>query len=222
MATRRTRRSASSSTPPNITAAADALLSASSSTPPASSSTPPARRARSSIAAASPPTPPAPPDPPTPTPPTVAPPARRSNRAGAVAPSDLELEQLIIEQSGNVTAVAQAIGFSRVYVYQRINASDALKDALETAREALKDEAEERLRAMVNDVSHKDQFNAIKFFLSTRAADRGFGDRQRVELTGKNGLPFTVTKASLTKEQLESLSIETLRELAGLMPEDDD
>lgn len=213
MATRRTRRGASSAAASDITAAADALLSASSSnaaapTPPTTAA--PARRARSSSAAA-----PTPPDPPTP-------PARRVNRSGAVAPSDLELEQLIIEQSGNVTAVAQAIGFSRVYVYQRINASDALKDALETAREALKDEAEERLRAMVNDVSHKDQFNAIKFFLSTRAADRGFGDRQRIELTGKNGLPFTVTKASLTKEQLESLSIETLRELAGLMPEDDD
>ena len=44
--------------------------------------------------------------------------------------------------------------------------------------------------ALTNDPDHKDHFNAVRFYLRTKARDRGYADR--IEHTGADGKDLSV------------------------------
>lgn len=93
------------------------------------------------------------------------------------------------ELSGNVAAVARTFDVTRSSVYSFVNDHPELKAVLKEARETMKDNVESRLYAdcLKDDPSY--QTSRI-FFLKTQAKDRGYIEKQEVEMFGKDGGPI--------------------------------
>jgi len=91
-----------------------------------------------------------------------------------------ELEPIIYQKRGNVSAVARHFGVSRPTVYKRINVSQTLQDALVDARETMIDNAETELY----DQALSGNTTALIFFLKTQGKRRGYVERQEVEHDG--------------------------------------
>lgn len=83
----------------------------------------------------------------------------------------LQVEALIEEYRGNLSAVAKKIGVSRMTIHNRINANPHLQEVLADARESMIDHAES--------VLHKNVMNGMEtsliFFLKTQGYKRGYG-----------------------------------------------
>ena len=97
-----------------------------------------------------------------------------------------EIEKAIIDSYGILSDAAKKLGISRDTLYRRIRGNKRLKEAVEKAREALKDFGEGQLIKLMK----KGDRTAIIFYLKTQAKDRGYVERQ--ELTGKDGDPVLV------------------------------
>ena len=107
-------------------------------------------------------------------------------RPKAVLVSDVE--PLIDKMSGNVAAIARALGVSRGAVWNRIQESANLQKALEDAREQMIDNVESTLykKALGGDVT------SMIFFLKTQGKRRGYTERH--ELTGADGGAITIVR----------------------------
>jgi hypothetical protein len=101
-------------------------------------------------------------------------------------PSHEELLAAIDDLHGNVAAIARRYRLSRRTIKRRCDRSPSLREALEDARETMKDNAESSLysRILSGDIT------AIIFYLKTQAKDRGY--IERVEHTGKDGAELVV------------------------------
>lgn len=116
-----------------------------------------------------------------------------------------DIEPLLIEHKGNVSAVARHLGYkSRGLLYRRINESPTLQAAVEDARETFVDEVESALfnEALAGNVT------AQIFVLKAHPAAkrRGWGERTEISnATDDNGapLPFRIVdyRAGLTETE---------------------
>mgnify|MGYP001168878257 FL=1 len=106
---------------------------------------------------------------------------------------------------GNIAVAAASLGVSRRTVERRIERHESCRQARDDARQQTTDIVEGRLeeRAINGDPW------AVTFYLSTRARDRGYGNR--TELTGPNGGPqqhevrTTVSMGEKTDEELDEI-----------------
>lgn len=82
---------------------------------------------------------------------------------------------------GNVSDAARKAGIERTTYYKWIEADKEFKDKCDTVIETQKDFAESMLMRLIRDGDS----GAVRFYLSTKGRDRGYGDR--VEVTGAEG-----------------------------------
>lgn len=141
-------------------------------------------------------------------------------RARTKLPSNERIISLLESFDGNISAAAKAIKCSRNYLGDEIMRDPELKSALEQIRERAIDEAEARLRELVNDRKNKQQFNAIKYYLDSMGRERGWGKASdsRVELTGKDGGPISSVNQTqvLGVDDMDKLSNDALAQLVAL------
>lgn len=104
------------------------------------------------------------------------------------------LRQLLEENKGNVAAVARRLGVSRTALYNRINDSPTLKQALADARETMLDNAESVLYKKVLEGSTPE----LLFFLKTQGRNRGYVERQELDVRTRD-----VTQ--LSDDELEAI-----------------
>lgn len=87
----------------------------------------------------------------------------------------------IRKEAGNVTAVADTLGISRMTMYRKIRKSPVLQAAIEEARESSLDKVEHVLHQKAADGEPW----AVCFYLKTQGKRRGYVERQ--EVTGAEG-----------------------------------
>lgn len=98
--------------------------------------------------------------------------------------SDFDLAIALIRFDANYSEIARLFGRSRREVERAIAADILLFDLAHDVEEAFLDEVESKYR----DLARKGDGQAIKFFLSTKAKNRGYTTRS--ETTGPNGGPL--------------------------------
>lgn len=99
-----------------------------------------------------------------------------------------DLRKAIEDSGGIVTTVANKLRVNRKSIYMWIEKAPWIKDAIESAREKLKDYAESKL---VENVRAGDQ-RAIEYLLDHQAIDRGYGRKWRLQLAGDKDAPVQV------------------------------
>lgn len=90
--------------------------------------------------------------------------------------TDEEYLEAIAKSGGLQSVVAEILGLHVNSVYSRIARNPELRQALYNAGERQKDKAERKLF----DLIEAGDFQAVKFFLSTRARDRGYGEKVEI------------------------------------------
>lgn len=103
-----------------------------------------------------------------------------------MATTTAQAAQAIKESHGFVSHAAKALGISRVQLYRIINAHPTVKEALEDAREEMKDFAESKIYQKIKD----GDTTMLIFYAKTQMKDRGYIERQ--EVTGVEGGPVIV------------------------------
>lgn len=91
-----------------------------------------------------------------------------------------EAIKAIRDAKGFVTTAAKHLGISRVQLHNIINKYPTVKEALQDAREEMKDFAEAQL--LQNIRSGKE--TSLIFYLKTQAKDRGYIERQEIDQAG--------------------------------------
>jgi hypothetical protein len=104
----------------------------------------------------------------------------------------------IREQKGFITQAAKSLGITRSHLHTLINRHPTIKEALNDAREEMKDFAESKLYQGINDGNP----TLIIFYLKTQGKDRGYIERQEIDHSGveiqvkygdRSGQPKTTT-----------------------------
>jgi len=97
------------------------------------------------------------------------------------------IEKAIKAKRGNISAAAKSLDVSRTALYERINKSELLQNALIESRETMLDNAETALY----DDALAGNTTALIFFLKTQGKTRGYTERH--EVTGEDGGVIRVT-----------------------------
>ena len=94
--------------------------------------------------------------------------------------SEDALEELIIKNKGNLSAVARQVPMSRSGVGKRVAESDRLKTACQAARDEVLDEIEDKLfeRAKQGETTE------MIFVMKTIGKERGYVERSEVKTDG--------------------------------------
>ena len=92
----------------------------------------------------------------------------------------------IKEANGFITHAASKLGTSRTTLHAMINQHAKLREAVEDAREAMKDFAENKLFSNIKEGKE----TSLIFYLKTQAKDRGYVERQ--EVAGVDGSDITI------------------------------
>lgn len=90
-----------------------------------------------------------------------------------------QVEKALRDAEGNVSEAARVLGVSRNGVYYHVKRSVRLQEVLADSRETMVDEAEKALREMIKD--HHPA--AVIFALKTIGKDRGYIEKQTIDLT---------------------------------------
>lgn len=91
-----------------------------------------------------------------------------------MATSAVDAINAIKEAKGFVSSAAKRLGISRTQLHRLINSHPTIKEALDDAREEMKDFAEGQLFMNIRDGKE----TSLIFFLKTQAKDRGYVERQ--------------------------------------------
>lgn len=105
--------------------------------------------------------------------------------------------QAIKEAKGFVTTAAKRLNVSRTQLYRLINRYPTVKEALDDAREEMKDFAEAQLFKNIRDGKE----TSLIFYLKTQAKDRGYIERHQMEHSGPDGGPIQTEDVGLTDEE---------------------
>lgn len=95
-----------------------------------------------------------------------------------------EAIEAVKDSKGFVTTIAKRLGCSRSNVYALMNKFESVNQAVIDEREQLKDFAESKLFQQMD----KDNIAAIIFYLKTQAKDRGYIERQDINVQVENEL----------------------------------
>lgn len=113
--------------------------------------------------------------------------------------------EAITATRGNIAAAALKLGVARSTVQRYCERYAACREARDQARETVSDIAE----ATLEDQVIAGDLRAVIFYLSTRARDRGYGNR--TEVTGPDGGPqqlevkTTISMGEKTDEELDEI-----------------
>ena len=99
-----------------------------------------------------------------------------------------EIIHAIRESRGLVAVAARKLGVGRQTIYDRLERSSEVKEALDEAREFTGDVAEAKL---YNAIEEGEPW-AVQFYLKTQARRRGYTEKMEHEHSGKNGEPMAV------------------------------
>lgn len=100
--------------------------------------------------------------------------------------------------NGVISVVAGRVGCSRRTVYNAINGDPEIKQALYDAREELKDMAESVLFTMIKERN----ITALIFYLKTQARDRGYVERQEVQIDYRDRLREDYEAGRVSEEDI--------------------
>lgn len=106
--------------------------------------------------------------------------------------------QAIKDKKGFVTQAAKQLGISRQQLHNIINTHPTVKEALQDAREEMKDFAESKIYQKISD----GDTTMIIFYAKTQMKDRGYTERQEIDQRSVN-------------VDLHALSIPQLKRLAA-------
>lgn len=109
-----------------------------------------------------------------------------------------EVIEVIKKTHGLIAMTARQLGCTRQTVYNYRDKHLAVREALEEAREYMKDVAEDSLFKRVE----AGEAWAVCFYLKTQGTDRGYVERQK--LATPPDKPFTVSIAELARRFKES------------------
>lgn len=119
--------------------------------------------------------------------------------------SDKKIIEAITLKRGLVSHAAKALGVCRATIYKRLKESDAVREALEDAREMVLDDAEDALIQALEGTGAFEKMGpqawAVCYFLKTQGKKRGYVERY--ETTGKDGGPIEVSTDEL-RDRLSS------------------
>jgi len=97
-----------------------------------------------------------------------------------------QIEDALINMSGNVSAAARSLGLQRHNLHKAIVKSERLQQIVRDGRQSMCDNAESALnRAVINGEAW-----AVCFTLKTQGKDRGYIERTQQEITGRDGGPI--------------------------------
>ena len=95
-----------------------------------------------------------------------------------------EVADALTRAKGFVSLAAKALGCDPTTIYRHIEKHESVRRAIHDAREAMKDFTELKLQSRINDGSD----TAIIFYLKTQGQDRGYIEKQQMELSGSLGV----------------------------------
>jgi len=116
-----------------------------------------------------------------------------------------EAAQAIKEAHGFITVAAKKLGIHRSQLHNLINAHPTVKAALTDAREEMKDFAEGKLFANIQEGKEASVF----FYLKCQAKDRGYVEKAQIEFIQKELDGFL----DLLEKQLEPQTYERILNL---------
>jgi cell division ATPase FtsA len=94
--------------------------------------------------------------------------------------STAEAAQALRDSKGFITTAAKRLGISRMQLHRIINAHSTVKEALEDAKEEMKDFTESKIyQGIANDNTA-----LIIFYAKTKMKERGYIERQEIDHTG--------------------------------------
>lgn len=105
--------------------------------------------------------------------------------------------EAIKDRKGFVTQAAKQLGISRSQLHRIINAHPTVKEALQDAREEMKDFAESKIYQKISD----GDTTMIIFYAKTQMKDRGYTERQEIDQRSIN-----VDLGTLSTDQLKRLA----------------
>jgi len=115
--------------------------------------------------------------------------------------TEANVREKIRKCKGNLAAVARAFGVTRQSVWDFVQTRPELKAAADDVREAMKDEAENSLQKAVA----KGEAWAVCFYLKTQARDRGYVEKQDIDVT-TGGKPVGVREIIVrTREEAKAM-----------------
>ena len=97
--------------------------------------------------------------------------------------TDAQIIDALKEARGMVAVAARKLGVSRVTIYNRRERSEAVRDAIEEARDFTTDVAELKLYESIQ----KGEAWAVQFYLKTLGKERGYSERHEHEISGPGG-----------------------------------
>jgi AcrR family transcriptional regulator len=100
--------------------------------------------------------------------------------------TNAQIQKALTDARGMVTVAARKLGVSRRTIYNRLEKSEELREALEEARDFTSDVAELKLFQAIE----KGEAWAVCFYLKCQAKDRGYVEKQQVEHSGADGGPL--------------------------------
>lgn len=118
-----------------------------------------------------------------------------------------EMAEAIAEAKGFISTAAKRLGCGRRTIYRYIRQYASVRQAVEDAREDMKDFAEAKLFQLIQGyqvctasdeeeaprvVHYQPNVTAIIFYLKCQAKDRGYVERMQHEVTGADGGPLVV------------------------------
>jgi hypothetical protein len=91
-----------------------------------------------------------------------------------------EAAAAIKQHKGFITQAAKTLGISRRHLHTLINRHPTIKEALDDAREEMKDFAESKIYQGINN----DNTALLIFYAKTQMKDRGYIERQEIDHSG--------------------------------------
>lgn len=103
--------------------------------------------------------------------------------------TDAEIIAGVQAARGLIAVAARKLGVERKTLYNRAQKSEAIREAIEDAREFTTDTAEAALFKAISD----GEAWAVCFYLKTQGKGRGYIEKQQFEHAGPGGGPLDVT-----------------------------
>lgn len=97
--------------------------------------------------------------------------------------TEAQIIKALTDARGMVTVAARKLGVSRRTIYNRLEKSEEIREALEEARDFTSDVAELKLFQAIE----KGEAWAVCFYLKCQAKDRGYVEKLSMEHSGPNG-----------------------------------
>lgn len=110
-----------------------------------------------------------------------------------------QIIEALRDSQGMVAVAARSLGVSRQTIYNRMEKSPEVREAIEEAREFTTDRAETKLFQAIEE----GEGWAVCFYLKCQGKERGYIERQQHEHTGKDGGPIqTEDVTEMTEDEL--------------------